>query len=240
MSNDTDFQRALETIIKGIVKGAICFEGTIKTVNSDYTCDVDVNKTVFYNVPVSVLKGKRSSFHLQPKVGTNCNLTFRDGNIQRPVITKIHEADKLFIDIEETIFNGGTHGMVKADSALVKVFNALQRRLYKRVDRIIVLSAWLAAWTSVKSVVWAWGLRVQWHDVQLTGTLLCPTTLVEALVDKLGFSHARKAVSSFYTHILPSLENVLPKWTEEDKQRFKVRLDPFRPEGWDVDRRCLP
>ena len=103
-----------------------------------------------------------------------------------------------------------------------------------------VLSAWLAAWTSVKSVVWAWRLRAQWHDLQLTGKLLCPTTLVEALVDNLGFRHARKAVSSFYTHILPSLENVLPKWTEEDKQGFKLRLDPFRPEGWDVDRRCLP
>lgn len=128
MSNDTDFQRALETIIKGIVKGAICFEGTIKTVNSDYTCDVDVNKTVFYNVPVSVLKGKRSSFHLQPKVGTNCNLTFRDGNIQRPVITKIHEADKLFIDIEETIFNGGTHGMVKADSNTDRL-NKIEKQL---------------------------------------------------------------------------------------------------------------
>ena len=115
MSNDTDFQQALETIIKGIVKGAICFEGTIQKVNTDYTYDVTVSKTIYHNVPVDVLKGKRASLYLQPKVGTNCNLTFRDGNIQRPIITKIHEADKLLIDVPETVFNSGTHGMVKAD-----------------------------------------------------------------------------------------------------------------------------
>jgi hypothetical protein len=143
MSNDTDFQRALETIIKGIVKGAICFEGTIQKVNTDYTCDVIVSKTVYHNVPVDVLKGKRASLYLQPKVGTNCNLTFRDGNIQRPVITKIHEADKLLIDIPETVFNGGAHGMVKAESNVERL-NKIEKKVNNILDSLKQISIPLA------------------------------------------------------------------------------------------------
>lgn len=103
-----------------------------------------------------------------------------------------------------------------------------------------VLSAYLASWGLMRSLVHLWRQSASPHDLQLSGKLLCPTTLIRTLVESQGYRQARRAVSFFYGSVLTSLEKVLPKWTEEEKQAFKLRLDPFQAEGWGTRRTCLP
>ena len=103
-----------------------------------------------------------------------------------------------------------------------------------------LVGAWLGAWGEQRAFVSVWRSQACRHDRQLSGKLLCPITLVNWLIDRLGYRVARRVVAGFYGHILSALSQVLPKWTMEEKQGFKCRLDPYRPEGWDVVRTCLP
>ena len=78
-----------------------------------------------------------------------------------------------------------------------------------------------------------------WHDLQLLGKLLCPISLVEFLVEKLGYRRTKVVVQTFYAGILDHLQRVLPQWTEDEKHAFKLRLDPFTSDGWDTRHSCL-
>ena len=103
-----------------------------------------------------------------------------------------------------------------------------------------LLSAWLAAWRQHGRLVWRWRGCAVPHDLQLTGKLLCPSTLVQVLINSLGYRKARQAVGIFYGAVLDLFAKVLPEWTAEERNAFKLRLDPFSSAGWDVPRSCLP
>jgi hypothetical protein len=119
---------------KNITKGSILFEGTIKSVDeTKFNCVVTVSgnsvNTDILNVPLKVLIGSQASVIEIPAVGSDCTVCYRDNNIQRPQLVAVDKSDKLLIKIgndsdgyqtlqvtkDGFVFNGGTHGMVKAD-----------------------------------------------------------------------------------------------------------------------------
>lgn len=132
---------------KMITKGSILIEGIINAVDEDvFTVDVtiqssnpdgSITNTIVYNVPIKVLQGSQASFMEIPQVGTNCTICFRDNNIQRPQLSQVDQCDKILIKIGDNtlqvdstawVFNGGTHGMVKADSLISKI-NTIENTL---------------------------------------------------------------------------------------------------------------
>ena len=119
---------------KMITKASIIIEGTIFSVDeTNFTRIVTVSSVNFdgsdtetnvLNVPLKVLRGSQASFIEIPKVGSDCTLCYRDNNIGRPQLYQVDQCDKILIKIGDNtlqvdstawVFNGGTHGMVKAD-----------------------------------------------------------------------------------------------------------------------------
>jgi len=131
MENDNaQLKEGLERAIKVLNKGNLTVDGIITAVDeSSYTATVKLSVETLYKVPLRVLKGAKASFIEIPKVNTNCLVTFKDNNIQRPTIAEIHEAAKILITCDEVIFNGGTlGGLIKIDDLLEKI-NRLEDKL---------------------------------------------------------------------------------------------------------------
>jgi hypothetical protein len=119
---------------RSLIRASIVTEGIIISVDeSKYTCvvalqstnsDGSTTNTNVYNVPLKVLVGSQASLIEIPKVNSTCTLCFRDNNIQRPQLYQTDQCDKILVKIDNStlqidtngfVFNGGSHGMVKAD-----------------------------------------------------------------------------------------------------------------------------
>ena len=106
---DPDLQlgEALNSLIEGSKRGVILVNGNVSEIDdTNYTCTVTVGESQFYQVPLKILIGSRPSIIGIPKDGTDCLMTFRDGNIQRPQLFSAHEYDKLFVTCDDIEING--------------------------------------------------------------------------------------------------------------------------------------
>ena len=130
MENQAELSIALEQLIGKHNRGNILVEGIVKVVNSDNTCDVTIGEATQFSVPLRVLTGAQASVYEVPVQGTDCLVTFRDGNINRPQIIYVHEVEKLLINCRTLVeFNGGElGGMVKVED-LVTRLNKLEQDL---------------------------------------------------------------------------------------------------------------
>jgi hypothetical protein len=121
MSNpkESELSDALERAILRVMRSAGQYDGVVVAVNKEkFACDVKLSdstsNSIYYSVPLRVLKNSQASVIEIPKVGTNCILGFRDSNAGRPQLMMIHEAEEIRMT-GKVVFNGGTlGGMVKA------------------------------------------------------------------------------------------------------------------------------
>ena len=104
---------------KQFTKASIIIEGTIKDVDStSFTCTVIVSSkenggnidTLFYNVPLKVLKGSQASLIEIPAIDSACTVCFKNNNIQRPQLYQVDQCDKILIKISESVFNIDSDG----------------------------------------------------------------------------------------------------------------------------------
>jgi hypothetical protein len=125
---------AMQAAIKTVLRGSLVIDGVIESVDEEaFTCDVKVGdstgSTTYFDVPLRVLISAQASVIEIPKIGTNCIICFRDGNLGRPQILIIHEALKILVNCDNIVFNGGQlGGMVKVQD-LVSKLNTIEQDL---------------------------------------------------------------------------------------------------------------
>jgi hypothetical protein len=129
-ANLTDaFLRAIKAVTK---YGHIC-DGIIEAVDeTEYTADVKLDidgSPIYYNVPLSVLIGSVGGFVPVPTIGSNCLLTFRDGNKGRPQLLFCDQIDKLLINCNIVQFNDGQLGGMVEVIKLVEKINNIENLL---------------------------------------------------------------------------------------------------------------
>jgi len=126
-ANLTDaFYRA----IKATTKYSNICDGTIISVDETaYTADVQLEidgEPVYYSVPLSVLIGSVGGFVPVPVIGSDCLITFRDGNKGRPQLLFCNEIDKLLVNCNLVQFNGGANGGMVEVVKLVDRLNKVE------------------------------------------------------------------------------------------------------------------
>jgi hypothetical protein len=157
-ANLTDaFYRA----IKATTKYSNICDGTIISVDETaYTADVQLNidgDPVYYAVPLSVLIGNVGGFVQVPIIGSDCLLTFRDGNKGRPQLLFVDKIDKLYVNCNLVEFNGGQLG------GMVEVI-----KLVDRLNKVENL---------VNNLISLYNLHT--HNVTAVGAPTAPTTSLE-------------------------------------------------------------
>jgi hypothetical protein len=118
------FSNALLRIIDSRLRANNC-DGVVKDVDkTKFTCTVTVGETDFTEVPIRVLISKQASFVEIPAVNSSVVMTFRDANMARPQLLEVDECQEILIKIGNSTlditdglfkFNGGSHGIPKAD-----------------------------------------------------------------------------------------------------------------------------
>jgi hypothetical protein len=146
---------SLQQAILNVTRGKNIVDAIVTAVDEvKFTCTVKVNSDIgdgvlFYQVPLAVLVSAQASVIQIPKLNTECLLCFRDGNIQRPQLFSINEADKFLITIGNSTleitadlfkFNGGSNGGLVLVNALVSQLNTLQNAFNTHVH-ILTLTA---------------------------------------------------------------------------------------------------
>ena len=128
MDEETKISEALVRFGRMFSKGSILFEGTITAIDEvKFTCTVQISNkenggdinTLFYDVPLKVLKGSQASLIEIPAINSACTICFKNNNIQRPQIFQIDTCDKILIKIDDQtltidangfVFNQGNNG----------------------------------------------------------------------------------------------------------------------------------
>jgi len=130
MSRENEFElsTALDTLIKNRMRAALLVEGVITNYNPEnFTCDITILKTPYFEVPIGTLVGSKASFFVIPTDGTQCLVEFKDGNIALPQIVAIDQGDKLLINYRQLVeFNKGLNGGMVKVIELTEVVNELQ------------------------------------------------------------------------------------------------------------------
>ena len=129
-ANLTDaFYRA----IKATTKYSNICDGTIIAVDETaYTADIQLDidgQPVYYAVPLSVLIGSVGGFVTIPVIGSDCLITFRDGNKGRPQLLFCNQIDKLLVNCNLVQFNGGENGGMVEVLKLVDRLNKVENLL---------------------------------------------------------------------------------------------------------------
>jgi hypothetical protein len=126
-ANLTDaFLRAIKAVTK---YGHICDGVIISVDENEYTAEVKLDvdgEPIYYNVPLSVLIGSVGGFVPIPTIGSNCLLTFRDGNKGRPQLLFCDQLDKLLVNCNLVQFNGGNNGGMVEVVKLVDKLNKVE------------------------------------------------------------------------------------------------------------------
>lgn len=139
--NTTGFEEAAHAFKNHILRSSSCVSGIIEAVNDDYTCDINANDSIFYSVPMRVLKNTQASITEVPVIGSECIFTFRNGDTNQPQLLLIDQIDQLLINCKTNVqFNGGKLG------GMVKVID-LVTRLNNLENDINTLKAALQGWT---------------------------------------------------------------------------------------------
>lgn len=131
---EADRQQILTDWGNMITKACVIIDGIITDVDENsFTCTVKIKDKDFNgkeiasyhaNVPLKVLIGSQASLIEIPEINTNCLLTFKDKNIERPQLLFIHECSKIIIKVggqtveystDGIVFNKSKTGAVKAD-----------------------------------------------------------------------------------------------------------------------------
>lgn len=129
------FRDALLRIIQNNVRYNNA-DGVVKDVDeTKFTATVQVNKTVYHNVPLRVLISAQASFIEIPKKETNCVIIFRDMNNSRPYILEVHECTKVICKVGDSILNVQETGFSMARSG-----SGLKKSLSDLIDAINALT----------------------------------------------------------------------------------------------------
>jgi hypothetical protein len=115
----SDLADVFSSAVWALVRNYVICEGTVKGRDEQaITVDVALDDTdaVFFGVPLKVLTDDAAPADLElPIIGADVLLGFRDGNLQRPQVLVIHQADIRKMNYTLFEFNGGTlGGLVKA------------------------------------------------------------------------------------------------------------------------------
>lgn len=112
-------------------------DGIVVDVDTDpesdtaFTCDIQVGTgsdiVIYPDVPMKVLIGSRASVIEIPVKGTNCIISFRDGNMGRPQLDKVDQTDQLLLNCGQVIANEGQLGGLIKIEDLVNRLNILEK-----------------------------------------------------------------------------------------------------------------
>lgn len=111
-------------------------DGVIKSIDeAKFTASVQINKTVYNNVPLRVLISAQASFIEIPKVGSACVVIFRDMNNSRPYILEVHECSKVICKVGNSVLN-----VQEAGFSMVRNSSGLKKTLEDLIDAINALT----------------------------------------------------------------------------------------------------
>lgn len=129
MGNGDEFAlyQALSKFIANHTRAFVTIDGIVTNVNDNFTCDITINQVPYTNVPIVVNIGNQASVYPIPVIGTNCLMTFRDGNRGLPQIISFDQIEKLLINCTELVeFNGGLKGGIPETPSLVERLNLIE------------------------------------------------------------------------------------------------------------------
>lgn len=174
MAEEHDLEMAFIGAVNAMTRHFVIVDGVVTDVDEvKFTADVqlggDQGATLFA-VPLRVLIGTRGSFIELPVKGTDCLVTFRDGNLGRPQMYECDQIQDLLINpVGNTIYNDGKLG------GMVKVMEALKRWNLIEND-VNLLKQAFAAWVVVPS---DGGAALKAITAAWFGQALTPTTLTD-------------------------------------------------------------
>lgn len=127
--------RALSKFLANHTRAFVTIDGTVKKVNDNFTCDVEINGVIYSNVPIAVNIGNQSSLYQIPVIDTNCLMTFRDGHRGLPTIVSFDQVQKLLINCTELVeFNKGLKGGIPETPSLVQRLNLIELKVNTILD----------------------------------------------------------------------------------------------------------
>lgn len=137
------FHRAVKTVSKYMQQ----IDGVIKSVDEDqFTCVVTVSDSLssvdYEDVILRVLMGSQASVIEIPVVGCNCIIFFRDGNLGRPSLLMVDKVDKLLLNCNTIVANGGNNGGLINIEGLVTDMNKIR-------NDVNTLKQVITGWTPV-------------------------------------------------------------------------------------------
>ena len=133
-----ELQKGLKQMWQAATRGCIVIGGTIKDVYDStavaphiaYTCDVSTLYGNYTNVPISVLKGSQGGNVQMPVVGTDCLITFKANDSNRPQIFSVNQIDKWLITANEiditanpVKFNNSSNGIPISTDLVTRLNN---------------------------------------------------------------------------------------------------------------------
>lgn len=149
MAEEHDLEQAFIGAVNAMTRHFVIVDGVVTAVDPvKFTADVQIGGdqgAILFAVPLRVLIGVRGSFIELPVNGTDCLITFRDGNLGRPQMYSCDQIEDLLINpVGNVIFNDGKLG------GMVKVMEALGR--WNLIEKDInLLKQAFAAWVVVPS-----------------------------------------------------------------------------------------
>jgi hypothetical protein len=131
MDNDSSLllDAAFTKYINNRTKHYKLIDGTVETVNDDFTCDVLIAGVLYSGVPIAVLTGEQASFYPIPVEGTACLIMWRDGNRGLPQIIQFDQIDTFKANVNLWEFNGGANGGLVLVNNLVEKVNNIENLL---------------------------------------------------------------------------------------------------------------
>lgn len=126
----SDLADVFSSAVWALVRNYVICEGTVRDRDEvAVTVDVALDDTdaVFFGVPLKVLTDDVAPADLElPTIGAEVLLGFRDGNLQRPQVLVIHQADIRKLKYQLVEFNGGTLGGLPISSHVSDRINLLE------------------------------------------------------------------------------------------------------------------
>jgi len=126
---------ALKNFAKEITRACTIVNATVTGVDETlWTCSITTANGNFSNVPLSVLKNSQGGFIIVPAINSDCLISFKTNDANRPQLLMVDQVDKLLITANTISFNSGTKG-IPVSLDLVTRFNNLENLVNDLVSK---------------------------------------------------------------------------------------------------------